>query len=232
MLPTATSCTSATKIFTWASPRCRRAPYVERQTWQVVIRTVQAHRRHSTSVAAGARAGENRGGSRHYEGTKGAGARMVAALGRGTVWTRCRRARSGTTGAWRRQTAQAHPTQASAGPSPAHAHAQPHANTPREGARPARPARPPPPPHRDSTAPPAPASARTCTRFPAAVRRQQRARRQDKARGLTQVPRVESRRPRAHPTTTSPPRPPPHRHLFPLTVLSLSSTCSCVCLLL
>ena len=52
MLPTATSCTSATKIFTWAGPRCRPAPYVERQPWQVVNRTAQAHRRHSTWTQA------------------------------------------------------------------------------------------------------------------------------------------------------------------------------------
>ena len=52
VLPTATSCTSPTKIFTWASPRCRPAPYVERQPWQVVGRTAQAHRRHSTWTQA------------------------------------------------------------------------------------------------------------------------------------------------------------------------------------
>jgi len=68
----------------------------------------------------------------------------------------------------------------STGSSPAHAHAQPHANTLREGARPVRPARPPPLSHRDSIAPPALALARTCTSFPATVRRQQRGRRKDK----------------------------------------------------
>ena len=52
MLPTGTSCTSPTKIFTWASLRCRPAPYVERQPWQVVSRTAQAHRRHSTWTQA------------------------------------------------------------------------------------------------------------------------------------------------------------------------------------
>ena len=31
-----------------------------------------------TSMVAGARGGENRGGSRHYAGTKGAGTRMTA----------------------------------------------------------------------------------------------------------------------------------------------------------
>ena len=32
-------CSSATRIFTWASPRHRPAPYVVRQPWQVVTRT-------------------------------------------------------------------------------------------------------------------------------------------------------------------------------------------------
>ena len=54
-------------------------------------------------------------------------------------------------------------------------------------------------PTRSPIAPPPLAMARTCTRFPAAERRQQHARRKDKARRLTQVPWAESRRPLAQP---------------------------------
>ena len=54
-------------------------------------------------------------------------------------------------------------------------------------------------PTRDPIAPPTLAMVRTCTGFPAAERRQQHARRQGKARRLTQVPWAESRRPLAQP---------------------------------
>ena len=60
-------------------------------------------------------------------------------------------------------------------------------------------------PTRDPLAPPKLAMVRTCTGFPAAERRQQHARRQGKARRLTQVPWAESRRPLAQPAAL------PHR---------------------
>ena len=59
--------------------------------------------------------------------------------------------------------------------------------------------------------------ARTCTRFPAAERRQQHARRKDKARRLTQVPWAESRRPLAQ-TTALPHRMGPERPMLAMTV--------------
>ena len=54
---------------------------------------------------------------------------------------------------------------------------------------------------------------RTCTGFPAAERRQQHARRQGKARRLTQVPWAESRRPLAQPAAL-PPRMGPKRPII------------------
>jgi hypothetical protein len=59
-------------------------------------------------------------------------------------------------------------------------------------------------PTRDPIAPPTLAMVRTCTGFPAAERRQQHARRQGKARRLTQVPWAESRRPLAQPAALPP----------------------------
>ena len=53
-------------------------------------------------------------------------------------------------------------------------------------------------------APPPQAMAHTCAGFPAAAQRQQHARRQDRARQPTQVPRAGTRRPRAQPTAMSP----------------------------
>ena len=58
---------------------------------------------------------------------------------------------------------------------------------------------------------------RTCTGFPAAERRQQHARRQGKARRLTQVPWAESRRPLAQPAAL-PPRMGPERPILAMTV--------------
>ena len=72
-------------------------------------------------------------------------------------------------------------------------------------------------PTRSPIAPPPLAMARTCTRFPAAERRQQHARRKDKARRLTQVPWAESRRPLAQ-TTALPPRMGPETPILAMTV--------------
>ena len=72
-------------------------------------------------------------------------------------------------------------------------------------------------PTRSPIAPLPLAMARTCTRFPAAERRQQHARRKDKARRLTQVPWAESRRPLAQ-TTALPPRMGPERPILAMTV--------------
>jgi hypothetical protein len=72
-------------------------------------------------------------------------------------------------------------------------------------------------PTRSPIAPPPLAMARTCTRFPAAERRQQHARRKDKARRLTQVPWAESRRPLAQ-TTALPHRMGPERPMLAMTV--------------
>ena len=72
-------------------------------------------------------------------------------------------------------------------------------------------------PTRDPIAPPTLAMVRTCTGFPAAERRQQHARRQGKARRLTQVPWAESRRPLAQPAAL-PPRMGPKRPIIAMTV--------------
>ena len=72
-------------------------------------------------------------------------------------------------------------------------------------------------PTRDPIAPPTLAMVRTCTGFPAAERRQQHARRQGKARRLTQVPWAESRRPLAQPAAL-PPRMGPERPILAMTV--------------
>ena len=72
-------------------------------------------------------------------------------------------------------------------------------------------------PTRDPLAPPTLAMVRTCTGFPAAERRQQHARRQGKARRLTQVPWAESRRPLAQPAALSP-RMGPERPILAMTV--------------
>ena len=72
-------------------------------------------------------------------------------------------------------------------------------------------------PTRDPIAPPTLAMVRTCTGFPAAERRQQHARRKDKARRLTQVPWAESRRPLAQ-TTALPHRMGPERPILAMIV--------------
>ena len=71
-------------------------------------------------------------------------------------------------------------------------------------------------PTRDPIAPPTLAMVRTCTGFPAAERRQQHARRQGKARRLTQVPWAESRRPLAQPVAL-PPRMGPETPILAMT---------------
>jgi len=276
MLPTATSCTSRTKIFTWASARCRPAPYVERQPWQVVSRTAQAHRRHSTWTQACAaqahpdmRAAHIRRTAqahrRHSTWTQACAAQAHTAMraahtrrtGACTTLTCAHQRRGGRVrggeqgrqqalhrhkGRWGTHgsragtgygvdTMSASSVWANRGRATTNCTGTPNASERRllacactcaatcqhpPGGRPARAPRAP-----AAAAPPRPHRAPgagldgTCTRPPAGARRQQRARRQDKARGPTQAPWVESRRPHAQPTTTSPPRPPPHRIYFP-----------------